>query len=213
MLIKKLNNLKNDLKIFQKKVSGIINYNKNADLQFDFIYDQIYKMDCRIIENNQYTRRESIIISGIPDKIQQNELEDTVLNILRAIGLTTISSYNISACHRLHKNKNDRFPAQTIIRFTNRKIVNFCLTNRDRILEIKKQFKMNLGIFERLCDSNKTVYKECQNLKKYGQIEDFYLRNGFVKIIKNGDRRPVKIKHPEDLEYYFSCYYDHQNLY
>ena len=72
---------------------------------------------------------------------------------------------------------------------------------------------MNLRIYESLCETNKTVYNECHNLKKYGQIADFYLRNRFMKIIKNGDRRPVKIKHPENLEYYFPDYYAHQNLY
>ena len=79
--------------------------NKNSDLNDDLheIFDELYKMDCKIIQNNQYTRRESLIISGIPDRITQRDLEDTVLEILRSIGLTTITSYNITACHRLKK--------------------------------------------------------------------------------------------------------------
>ena len=76
-------------------------------------------MDCKIIENNQYARRESVIISGIPDNINQNQLEENVLHILRSIGMPTLSSYNITACHRLMKKTNDRYPAQTIVRFTN----------------------------------------------------------------------------------------------
>ena len=205
--------LKDELNNVQQKCNTLNTHKNFFDNQLDFIYDQIYKMDCKIVENNQYARRESIIISGIPDKISQNQLEEVVIDILRTVGLTTISSYNISACHRLKKNKNDRFSAQTIVRFTNRKIVNFCLTNRDRLLEVKNILNMNLRFYESLCDSNKTVYKECHDLKKYGLIDDFYLRNGFVKIIKQGDRNPIKIKHPEDLDYYFPEYYMYEGLY
>ena len=170
-------------------------------------------MDCRIIENNQYARRESIIISGIPDKINQNNLEKNVLNILRSIGLTSLSSYNISACHRLMKKGNDQFPAQTIVRFTNRKIVNFCLNNRERLLELRQYLNMNLRFYESLCDANKKVYNECSELKKYGIIENFYLRNGFVKVVKNGERYPIKIHHPEDLQYNFPDFYAYDKLY
>ena len=65
----------------------------------------MYYMDCKIIENNQYARRESLVISGIPDNVDQNHLEEKVLLISRTIGLSHISSYNISACHRLMKKK------------------------------------------------------------------------------------------------------------
>ena len=55
------------------------------------------------IHNEQYSQHENIIISGIPDIINQNHLEGKVLEILRTIGLNSISSYDIAACHRLRK--------------------------------------------------------------------------------------------------------------
>ena len=87
-------------------------------------------MDCRINHNNQYSRRENLIILGIPNSIRQQNLESEVLNILRVFGLKKIASYDIVACHRL-KGKNDKYPARSIIRFTNRKLVNYCLNNRE----------------------------------------------------------------------------------
>ena len=173
----------------------------------------MYYMDCKIIENNQYARRESLVISGIPDNVTQKELEEKVLFILRSIGLTWISSYNISACHRLFKKKNDTFPAKTIVRFTNRKMVHFCLSNRDRLDECKSYLKMNLRFYESLCDSNKKNYDKCFDLKKYGHIEEFYIRNGFVKIIRKTGDKPIKLQHPDDLRYYFQDYYDCNDLY
>ena len=64
----------------------------------------------------------------------------------------------------------------------------------------------------RVCDSNKKIYKECYNLTKYGIITDYYIRNGFVKVIRNGSRA-IKLQHPDDLYFYFKDYYECNDLY
>ena len=64
------------------------------------IETQIYKMDVRLIEVEQYSRRESLVITGIPDTVSQRELEFVVINILKTIGVH-IQLYDISACHSL----------------------------------------------------------------------------------------------------------------
>ena len=156
-------------------------------------------MDCRVIQLDQYSRRENLIISGIPDNIKQQDLERAVIDIVKSIGLSTLSSYEITACHRLKKNKKDNFPAKTIVRFTNRKIVDFCLTHRDRLLEVKSYLKMNLRFFENLCTANEVILKECFHLKKDDMLYDYFIRNGYVKIIKKEGDKPYKICHPNIL--------------
>ena len=205
-------NLREVISNHNKNLKKLNNHYNFLHDEIDLINDDLYKMECRVIENNQYARRESLIISGIPDRITQNHLEETVIRILRSIGLESISSYQISACHRLLK-KDNRYSAQTIVRFTNRKIVNYCLTNKNNLINLKQHLKMNLRFFESLCDANEYVLKECFFLKKYGIINDYYLRNGFVKIINIDNNKPVKIKHPNELYEYFTDYYDHQDLY
>ena len=202
--------LSDDLRTAKSKIKKL-----NNDLlnKIDIIYEDIYALDCRVINTEQYARRESIIISGIPDNIKQEFLEPTVLEILRSIGLRDVTSYGISACHRLFKKKNNRFPAQTIIRFTNRKIVGFCLRNRESLLNVKNTMKMNLRFYESLCSSNEEVLKECYNLKKHGVISDYYLRNGFIKLIRADNTRIIKIKHPDELYDLFSDYYDYEDVY
>ena len=178
--------VKNNSKILEKDIANLKKDNKILNTEIKNLNEEMYYIDSKIIENNQYARKESLIISGIPDNISHNEQEDKVIHILRSIGLTSLSSYNIYACHRLEKKNNFKYPAQTIVRFLNRKIVNYCLQHRDRLSEQKNFLRMNLRFFESLCDSNKKVYDECYNLKKHGVITDFYIRNGFVKIIKDG---------------------------
>ena len=104
--------------------------------------------------------------------------------------------------------KNDKFPAKTIVRFTNRKAVEFCLKNRDRLLEIKNEIKMNLRFLESLCSANEDIVSECYKLRKHGLITDYFIRNGFVKVIKKEGDKPLKMYHPYLLYDIFFDYYD-----
>ena len=54
----------------------------------------------------QYSRRESIEISGIPLTVADKDLENKSLEILQSIGVAKINPLNIHACHRL-KNRNN----------------------------------------------------------------------------------------------------------
>ena len=58
--------------------------------------ERLYKNEKDINQLNQYTRRENIEIVGIPASIKQVDLEATVIDILKNIGVTC-SSYDIAA--------------------------------------------------------------------------------------------------------------------
>ena len=66
----------------------------------------------------------------------------------------------------------------------------------------------------RVCESNEKVVNECVKLKRCAVIHDFFIRNGFVKIVKKEGDRPIKIKHPDILYDLFSDeYYGYEDLY
>ena len=48
---------------------------------------------------------------------------------------------------------------------------------------MKQELKMTMRFYESLCTTNEEVIKECFNLKKYGEIHEYYIRNDFVRII------------------------------
>ena len=89
-------------RVTQKKLRNL-----TGDLE-----NNMFNLDCRLIENEQYSRRENLIISGIPENVSQDALEPKVLQILETIGLS-ITSYEIAACHHLKKHKSS-FPAHII---------------------------------------------------------------------------------------------------
>ena len=51
--------------------------------------------------NQQYSRQECLEISGIPDSIPNNNLEEFVLKIFNETGVT-VNSRDVEACHRLN---------------------------------------------------------------------------------------------------------------
>ena len=219
LTIEKLSNdiLKDLIHKLETKINQqFVHLNNDIDDLYDDLNSLDYKVndiDYKIIRMDQYSRRESLVISGINKNIHQNDLENTVLNIINSIGLN-ISSYEVTACHRLF-NKNNNYPPQTIIRFTNRKIVDFCLKNRDSLQkpQFKNNIKMNLRFYEHLSEPNETILKECSDLVKFDYIKSYFIRNGFVKIVVADGDMPFRIIHPHILHDKFKDYFDHENLY
>ena len=89
--------------------------------------DSIYFVEKDLANFQQYSRRENMVFQKAMD---DTNLEFTVINILKRIGLPNLSSYDIVACHRLKKLKKDK-PTNVIVRFVNRKDAYVSLVNRN----------------------------------------------------------------------------------
>ena len=63
-------------------------------------------METQCWENTHYSRREYIEMVGIPNSVNNNELEDKVLRVFQRIGCE-LSPWDLETCHRLRK-KSDR---------------------------------------------------------------------------------------------------------
>lgn len=170
------------------------------DLQ-EQLQKQLHDLDVRLLECEQYPRRESIVISGIPNCVQQGELEDVALQIFQELGINA-QHEDISAIHRLGK-PNRRYPTRVIVRFVNRKFAELCLKRQDKLVNLKRTLKMNLRFFESLATLNQESVRICDYLQEHGMIQKFYLRNGFVKIIVGANDNPLRINHPDVLRKMF----------
>ena len=160
---------------------------------------KLLELDIRLLECEQYSRRENLIISGIPDTVDQKNLQQKVLDILGLIGLKLVPD-DITACHRLYNPPGSQFPAKVIVRFMNRKIVNFCLEHRDDLQQKAfDSFRLNLRFYESLCSKNEESIRICKWLSQQHKIHDYYVRNGYVKIVAQVNGRPERIKHPDLL--------------
>ena len=119
-------------------------------------WDAICSLDRDLIQLNQYNRRENIEISGIPDEIGMDQLETVCIDILRRIGVTGLSHYDISACHRLKKENPTQNCSNVIIRFVCRKRVIESFHGRHYLKDNIPEFP-NIFIHENLCPRLKSI--------------------------------------------------------
>ena len=166
--------------------------------RMDELSAQLYELDKRLLECEQYSRRESVIISGIPECVQQGELQDVAIQIFKELDIN-VEYKDISAIHRLGKPRSSRYPAKVIVLFVNRKHAELCCNRKDRLKGLKSTLKLNLRFYESLATLNQESLRLCESLHKDGLIHEFYLRNGFVKIKTTENDYPVRINHPNVL--------------
>ena len=145
----------------------------------------------------QYGRRNNVEITGIPDSVEINDLEGKVIEVLSEIDVN-VSTNDIEACHRIGKTRNNS--KKTIVRFMNRKNAKKALFNRRKLNDIDKRklgLSNNIFISENLSPQNNKISYHCRRLKRSGQIEKTYTRDGIINITSQNikDGKPVKIYH------------------
>ena len=83
----------------------------------------------------QYGRRNNIVISGIPDDISDNDLERTVINIMKDVDVD-INSSDLEGCHKISKSGRRTASKKTVVRFRNRKYCKKALLKRKTFVTI-----------------------------------------------------------------------------
>ena len=128
-----LNNINSellDLKNKFTKLESDLEISRNINNK---LVEQVTRLERKCWENEQYSRRECIEISGIPQSIEQIDLERTLLNVFDKID-APVDPQNIEACHRLKSDDNGR-SNKVIVKFNNRK-------DMVRVRNKKKSLKM-----------------------------------------------------------------------
>ena len=77
----------------------------------------------------QYTRRECLDFSSIPNSVAPKDLENLILRLLQEIGINLDKS-RIVACHRLRKTN------RTIVKFLNRKDAENVYSNKKKLKDV-----------------------------------------------------------------------------
>ena len=163
---------------------------------------RLVDMESKCWVNAQYSRRECLEMAGIPDSVQNDELEDKVLTIFKKIG-REVCPRDIEASYCLKKD-NDRL----IVKFSRRK-------DCEQIISVKKDLKHlklqkvglqgNRTIFinTSLCHYYRMLWSKCKELHDLGKISNFYISSGTIKVKITENRNPISITHTEDFVKYY----------
>ena len=158
----------------------------------------------------QYGRRNNLVIFGIPDSVQDSDLESTVTSILSDTDVN-VESREVEECQRIGKSNNGS--KKTMIRFVNRKYCKKALRNKKQLerIDLKKHYLVSgTRIF---INENLTIKKEhltfnCKQLKKRNYIFSTFTKNGTVYIKQNENSRPLVILNMNGLHDRFPNIYD-----
>ena len=144
--------------------------------------------------NEQYSRKDSLRFSGIP--VSENEsseqLEQKIINIARKAGVE-LKNDEISVAHRLKKDRKGGVP--TIIKFTSRK-------SKEKVFAAKKNLKgqddmSDIFITE---DLTRLRFRTLLAAKRCDDFKSISTKNGKIFVWRNGERSPVSIESPYDLQ-------------
>ena len=176
--------------------------------------DQLVQIEKDVIDMQQYIRRNNIEIHGIPDTVEQKDLEKKVIEVCSALNVH-VKKQDIEACHRLEDKTKGKSPKKTIVRFVNR---NFCddLHRNKKMLKdggnrnVRRKFHgMGLDhsktyLNNNLCPYNKFLWGKCKQLHSAKLIDKFWVYNGHIFINDNpNESKGTKVNHFNELKQSF----------
>ena len=137
-----------------------------------------------ITNQDIYNRRNNVEFNNIPENIDDSQLENYILKLLKEFNMD-ISSYDIVAVHRLGKKTNR--PRNVIVRFLNRKDAYKSIKLNQRLKE-SNTYK-RIFVTENLCPINRKIFNALYKLKKSKVISAVWSYNGniFYRIEEEDD--------------------------
>ena len=124
----------------------------------------------RIAEQEQYSRRKTVELVGLPDNTSNGEFKDTVIKTFEEARVK-VTKRSVHAIHRLRNKK------MVIAKLVNRRDALALLRNGKRKLKTNKVY-----VNESLCPSYKRILGKCNAILKKKYIMSFCTVNGKMKI-------------------------------
>ena len=196
----RFDDIKNDiLNIKETVIQNLLKDNNQLRVKIKLLEEKLVHVESECYGQDQYSRRNNFEINGIPNSVNDDDLEEKIIEVLDAIDITVDKS-EIEACHRLPgKNKEKT----TIVRFVNRKLCENALKNRKKLKHCDKTslgFSEDQEIYfnENLCPYYKKLSWMCRQLKRDKMIVSSWTEKGIVLKIEENAKK-IKIRHENDL--------------
>ena len=172
--------------------------------------DRLVELERQLYYSQQHSRKSNIEVAGIPNTVEDDDLENTVCNFINSVVEDQIVPEDIEACHRLPSKKTSQ---STIVRFVNRKVC-------DRIHQHKHLLKdrndemttaalipegTKIYINYSSCSYYRNLAFNCRQLKRSELVTEIKTGNGKLKIVTN-EGETLNISHQLDLTQAFPGY-------
>jgi len=182
------------LKTENEKLESSLKITENTT---NLLGKQIIQLERNFYKHQQYCRRDSVEISGIPLNIENEDLLANCIEVFKEVDVD-ISNDDVIACHRL-KNKS-----RTIVKFTNRNQAEYILKNKKKLKSADlygNDTKIFLG--DSLCPYYKHLLWVAKSLYQQKIIAGFGSFHGSVSIKLRNDATSINILHMNDFKNQF----------
>ena len=159
-------------------------------------YDErLERLEREINKDRQYARRETIELVGIPDDVDDADVEAECINILKSakvkVGNKFPSPLDIHAAHRKGRK------GTVILKFVNRKFAIAALSNRAS-LKGSNEYG-NVFINQSLCPEFQFLNYAVRKAKRNNEIDFYKVKNGVTLVRKEENGQFIEISHVNDL--------------
>ena len=163
-------------------------------------YDErLERLDRQLNLQNQYERRTSIELSGIPESVGDDGVEEAVINVLKAAKVKIHNRFpthfDIQAAHRKGRK------GVVICKFVNRKFAYNAVVNSSKLKDADVfDDGSKIYINPSLCPEFGFLHFAVRQAKKEKRIFSYKVRNGVMNIKKTENGELIEISHVNDLK-------------
>ncbi|XP_070572299.1 uncharacterized protein [Ptychodera flava] len=194
------------------RTSELEKANKELKQANSELRNRIDILESDVSQQNQYSRRSNLEISGIPERADENT-DDIVLSVLQKIH-PSVEITDIDITHRIGRvPDNDRDPSRSnqhrpiIVAFTNRRIRNSIYDQRRKLKGFSTK---NLGystansifVNENLCPATRQLLGKVNISRKKSGYRYLWTHNGKIYIKKDQQARSIAITREDDIAKY-----------
>ena len=191
-LTESMNQIVAENKKLQSQIAVVKNINRKLE-------DKIVYLEKNQAKRKQYSRRNNVEISVIPNSIPDKDLENTVIRICSDSGLE-IDPKHIEGCYRLPLSRNSRGQdKRVIVKLVNRKHSQALLETKNGLVVRPLIIWMSPIKFLSRHHFARYIWVKCKDLQRQGQVNHVFCLGGVVciKLPENGS--PIKLYRMNDV--------------
>lgn len=190
----------------EASVQSLKSENKILLSQVSNLSNELFQSKKDINDLEQYGRRESLEIKGIPTT--QDEDTDEIVKSIGSLINVDINDEDISISHRLKPSRYSKGPPNIIVKFHRRNVRDYFLKARSSLRNhttadlpgLGRQLKNKIYISENLTAKNKELFHKSLEVKKKYNFRFIWTRYGNIFMRKDASSPPVKITSQLDLD-------------
>ena len=161
--------------------------------------ERVTSLERQCWSNSQYSRRECLELTGIPETSDNNTLESTVLKIFERLEVKVDLS-NVKDCHWI-SSKNG--PKRVIVKVSKRKDASKICSSKRKLKDMdltSTGITKPVYINDSLCTYYQMLWRKCKSLQTNKLIHSFWVTHESIgpRTVENG--RTNVITHLSDLE-------------